>query len=159
MPVAIPEELVEVRPKAVRMGWFTTVHKSTLYQGPKDAPFYTYRESEDAQNIRVLFWAGTFTDADFAYHVCRLMRGDASSLPGALRGNGGSMTLEEAEAPGPRWESKSQREAARAEEERASRRDALRRSLKSRSRGGSETAEEDDRDRLRRRLRHDRLLG
>ena len=100
MPVAIPEELVEVRPRTVRMGWFATVHNSTLYQGPKDAPVFTYRKSEDALSIRLLFWAGTFTDADFAYHVCRLMRGDASNLPGALRGNGGNMTLEEAEALG-----------------------------------------------------------
>ena len=100
MPDAVPEELVEVRPRAVRMAWFTTVHKSTLYQGPKDAPVFTYRKSEDALNIRLLFWAGTFTDADFVYHVCRLMRGDASNLPGALRGNGGNMTLEEAEALG-----------------------------------------------------------
>ena len=47
-----------------------------------------------------MFYAGTFTDEEFASHVCRLMRGDVPNLPGALRGNGGNMTLDEAEALG-----------------------------------------------------------
>lgn len=99
---------------------------------------------------------GTFTREELAELTADLDSLEQTGLaaPSKPRTEGESEPEESpgVEEAGPRWESKSQREASRAKEERESRRDALRRSLKSRNRGGAE-ASEDSRDRLKRRVR------
>ena len=101
MPVVIPEDLAAVGPNDdKRMAWFATVHQSVLYKGPPTMPIESYTIHDCTTNVRLFLYCGTFTDADFAAHVCVLMRGEPSSLPGALRAAAGNMRLDEAEGLG-----------------------------------------------------------
>ena len=104
MPVAIPEDLIPLCPFPtegdVRCAWFATVHESVLYSGPTSAPVESYSIDDWSLNVRHFFYCGFFTDEEFASHVCALMQGKLSNLPGAHRAAVGNMKLEEAEALG-----------------------------------------------------------
>ena len=101
MPVVIPEDLAAVGPNDdKRMAWFATVHQSVLYKGPPTMPIESYTIHDWTTNVRLFLYCGTFTDADFAAHVCVLMRGEPSTLPGALRAAASNMRLDEADGVG-----------------------------------------------------------
>ena len=101
MPVVIPEDLAAVGPNDdKRMAWFATVHQSVLYKGPPTMPVESYTIHDCTTNVRLFLYCGTITDEDFAAHVCVLMRGELSTLPGALRAAASNMRLEEADGLG-----------------------------------------------------------
>ena len=104
MPVVIAEDLIPLcdfpTERDCRMAWYATVHESVLYEGPSAMPVETYTIQDWTLNVRLFFYCGTFTDEDFIAHVCVLMRGEVSSLPGVLRAAACNMRLDEAEALG-----------------------------------------------------------
>ena len=79
------------------MAYFATVHEGVLCEGQ---PTESYRTSDWTVNVRLMVYCGTFSDEHFASHVCALMRGGVSNLPGAHRAIACNMRLDEAEALG-----------------------------------------------------------
>ena len=96
MPVVIPEDLIPTGGD-IRMAYFATVHEGVLCEGQ---PTESYRTSDWTVNVRLMVYCGTFSDEHFASHVCALMRGGVSNLPGAHRAIACNMRLDEADALG-----------------------------------------------------------
>ena len=86
----------------MRFAWFATVRPSVLdgrllADGRLGNQGYYHRVVDDTLYVRLLVYCGTFTDEDFAAHICELMGGGAIALPGALRAACCEMRLDEAE--------------------------------------------------------------
>ena len=79
------------------MAYFATVHEGVLCEGQ---PTESYRTSDWTVNVRLMVYCGTFSDEHFASHVCAMMRGGVSNLPGAHRAIACNMRIDEAEALG-----------------------------------------------------------
>ena len=81
------------------MARFVFIEGAVLHNGAP-MPVESYHISDWGVNVRLFLCCGAFADEDFATHVCVMMRGEPTSLLGALRAATCNMRLDEAERLG-----------------------------------------------------------
>ena len=81
------------------MAWFAIIQDAVLHIGAP-TPVESYHISDWGGNVRMCLYCGVFTDEDFATHACVMMRGEPTSLLGALHAAACNMRVDEAERLG-----------------------------------------------------------
>ena len=81
------------------MARFVIIEGAVLHRGAP-MPVESYHISDWGVNARLFLYCGTLTEQDLAAQVCLMMRGEPTSLLGALRATTCNMRLDEAERLG-----------------------------------------------------------